>query len=390
MSAQLPTRLLHFRMSGSLHFGVGAIERLPDLFRAHPQARVLVVTDRGLVAAGVVGGVTRRLEEHHVPFEVFDGVEPDPSVAVVLRCTEAARQWGATLLLGLGGGSSIDVAKVAAVLLTNAGGPLDFAGIGLIPLPGLPVIAIPTTAGTGSEVTPIAVLSDKDAQLKKGLVSDHLYPTAAIVDPALAVGLPPRITAYTGMDALTHCIEAFTNKFAHPFIDVFAEQGIKLLAGGLRRAYCQGSDLAARHDAALGSLYGGLCLGSVNTAAVHALAYPLGGTYDIPHGLANTLLLPHVLAFNVPADLRKHALIAQWLGRPVEGSSARAAAEGAVGAVRELAVDLGMDLRLRDFDIPENAIPTMAEAAMKVTRLLNNNPRTVTQRDCEAIYRAAW
>lgn len=390
MSALPSPRVLNFRMSGSLHFGVGAIERLPDLLRGYPQARVLVVTDRGLVVAGVVGGVTRRLEELGVPFEVFDGVEPDPSVAVVLRCTEVARKTGATLLIGLGGGSSIDVAKVAAVMLKNAGSPLDYAGIGLIPLPGVPVIAIPTTAGTGSEVTPIAVLSDKDAHLKKGLVSDYLYPTAALVDPGLAVGLPPRITAYTGMDALTHCIEAFTNKFAHPFIDTFAEQGIKLLAGSLRRAYCQGSDLAARHDVALGSLYGGLCLGSVNTAAVHALAYPLGGTFDIPHGLANTLLLPHVLAFNVPADLPKHALVARWLGQPVEGLSARAAAEAAVTAVRELAVDLGMDLRLRDFSIPESAIPSMAEAAMKVTRLLNNNPRTVTQRDCEAIYRAAW
>jgi len=275
------------------------------------------------------------------------------------------------------------------VMLTNGGKALDYAGIGQVPKPGLPIVAIPTTAGTGSEVTPIAVLSDKQAQLKKGIVSDYLYPDIALVDPELATGLPPRVTAYTGMDALTHCIEAYTNRFAQPFVDVFAEEGIQLIAQSLRRAYCNGSDVEARGHMAMGSLYGGLCLGSVNTAAVHALAYPLGGTYDIPHGLANTLLLPHVTAFNVPADLAKYARIAKLMGEPVEGLSPRAAAEAAVQACALLARDLGMDLRLRDFGIEESAIPEMAKGAMQVTRLLNNNPRTVTEEDCQAIYRAA-
>lgn len=390
MNSILNTPVLKFRMSGALRFGAGAIEGLGDIVSAYPEPRVLIVTDKGIVSAGVADAVTSRLDAAGVPWEIYDGVEPDPRVEIVDACTEAAKAAKANLLIGLGGGSPIDIAKVTAILLTNGGAPLDYAGIGQVPKPGLPVIAIPTTAGTGSEVTPIAVLSDKKEHLKKGIVSDHLYPAVALVDPVLALGLPPRITAYTGMDALTHCIEAYTNKFAQPFIDVFAEQGIQLIAASLRRAVFQGADLQARTDMAMGSLYGGLCLGAVNTAAVHALAYPLGGTYDIPHGLANTVLLPHVMAFNAPADLVKYARIAELMGEPVEGLSPREAAEASVDAARSMAADLGMDLRLRDFGIPEDAIETMAEAAMKVTRLMNNNPRKVTQADCAAIYRAAW
>lgn len=376
--------ILKFRMAGELRFGVGAIDGLAEVLARHADPRVLVVTDAGLIRAGVVAAVTDRLESAGIPFAVFDGVEPDPRVEIVESCTAAARACDASLLIGVGGGSPIDIAKVAGIMLTNGGEPLDYAGIGNIPKPGLPVIAIPTTAGTGSETTPIAILSDKAAHLKKGIVSDYLYPAAAIVDPALAAGLPPRITAYTGMDALTHCIEAYTNRFAQPFVDVLAEEGIRLIAQSIRAAFADGSDLAARTDMAMGSLCGGLCLGPVNTAAVHALAYPLGGTYDIPHGLANTLMLPHVMAFNAEAAPEKFSRIAALLGAD------EATPAGAVKAVRRLAADLGMDLQLRDFDIPESAIPEMAEGAMKVTRLMNNNPREVTETDCRALYKSAY
>ena len=383
-------QILNFKTSGALHFGVGAVEQLPTILATYEEPRVLLVTDHGLVQAGIVDLITAPLESAGIPYAVYDGVEPDPRVEIVQECVDAARAAGANLLIGLGGGSPIDIAKVCSIMLTNGGEPLDYVGIGNVPKAGLPVIAIPTTAGTGSEVTPIAVLSDKAAHLKKGIVSDYLYPVAALVDPALATGLPAKITAYTGMDALTHCIEAYTNKFAQPFIDVFGEKGIELVAKSLRRAYCQGEDLQARTDMAMASLYGGLCLGSVNTAAVHALAYPLGGTYNIPHGLANTILLPHVMAFNAPSDLEKYARIAELMGENTEGCSPREAAEASVDACRQLAIDLGMNLRLRDFEIPESAIKEMAEAAMQVTRLMANNPRRVTQQDCEAIYRSAW
>jgi alcohol dehydrogenase class IV len=382
--------ILSFKMSGSLRFGAGAIRELPAAVAEAGGGPVLLVTDAGLVQAGIVPRVQAALEDKGVSVAVFSGVEPDPRVEIVAACVEAARAAQAKVLVGLGGGSPIDIAKVAAIILAQGGQPLDYAGVGRIPGPGLPVIAVPTTAGTGSEVTPIAVLSDKQAHLKKGLVSDYLYPRTAIVDPELAAGLPPRVTAYTGMDALTHCIEAYTNRHAHPFIDVFAEKGIELIARSIRRAYCCGEDIAARTDMALGSLYGGLCLGAVNTAAVHALAYPLGGTFDVPHGLANTVLLPHVMAFNVPADLAKYGRIAALMGEPVAGLSPRAAAEASVRACRQLAEDLGMNLRLRDFSITPEAIPAMAAGAMQVTRLMQNNPRRVLLADCEAIFRAAW
>jgi alcohol dehydrogenase len=383
-------RLLNFQMSGRLCFGAGALAELPNILSGLSNGNVMIVTDPGLVKTGIVEKVKETLVVAGRKVSVFDQVEPDPVWQSALACLELARSEDAKVLIGLGGGSPIDIAKITAVLLTNGGSPLDYVGIDQVPAAGLPLIAIPTTAGTGSEVTPIAVLSDKEASTKKGVVSPFLYPSLALVDPELALGLPPRITAYTGMDALTHCIEAYTNRFAHPFIDSFAESGIRLIADSLRPAYCDGSNLKARTDMAMGSLYGGLCLGAVNTAAVHALAYPLGGTFNVPHGLANTVLLPHVMAVNVHADYQKFARLAELLGEQVTDQSPREAAMRSVEAVRQLAKDLGMDLRLRDLGVKESDIPSMAEGAMQVTRLMNNNPRRLTTDDCADIYRASW
>lgn len=385
-----PQSSFQFQMSGQLQFGPGSLQSLPDHIAEAGGGNVFIVTDAGLVKAGICKKITDLLEAASISYTVYDRVEPDPRVEIVTDCTDTAAKAEADVLIGLGGGSPIDIAKMTAIMLTNGGEPLDYAGIGQVPKAGLPLIAIPTTAGTGSEVTPIAVLSDKASHLKKGVVSPHLYPTVALVDPGLALHLPGRITAYTGMDALTHCIEAFTNRYSVPFVDVFAREGIRLISQSLRRAVLTGNDLQARADMAMGSLYGGLCLGSVNTAAVHALAYPLGGTYDVPHGLANTLLLPHVMKWNAPAHLEKYAEIASLMGMKTDGLSLHEAALASVDAVVCLAKDLGMDLHLRDFDIPESAIPEMAEGAMKVTRLMNNNPRTLSQSDCAAIYQSAY
>jgi alcohol dehydrogenase class IV len=254
----------------------------------------------------------------------------------------------------------------------------------------LPKVLVPTTAGTGSEVSPIAVLSDTAAHLKKGVVSDYLYADVALVDPALATGLPPTVTAFTGVDTLCHAIESYTNKFAQPFVDALALEAIRLVATHLRRAVSCGDDLEARYGMALASLYGGLCLGSVNTTAVHALAYPLGGSYDVPHGVANSLLLPYVMAFNLISDLTKFRNIAAALGRQTDGLSLRAAAGQSVEAVRELCGEVGIVSRMRDLGIPQEAVEPMAEAALQVTRLLNNNPRSVRLEDARAISQAAW
>jgi alcohol dehydrogenase class IV len=385
-----PSRLLHFQMPGRVVFGVGAVAELVEQVRRLGGSNVFLVTDPGLVKCGVAARVSGLLEGQGIPTVTYAEVEPDPRVETAEACGQAARESGANVVVGLGGGSALDVAKLAALLARSPARLLDYAGIGKVPAPGLPVIAIPTTAGTGSEVTPIAVLSDHAAHLKKGIVSEHLVPSVALVDPALAVSLPPRVTAYTGMDALTHCIEAYTNKFAVPLVDALALEGIRRIGGALGRAVNRGDDLGAREDMALGSLYGGLCLGPVNTAAVHAMAYPLGGTFNVPHGLANTMLLPHVMAFNLPACAERYAVVAQCLGEDVRGLGTTEAAARAIAAVRRLAQETGMNVRLRDMGIPKAAIPEMAAGAVQVTRLMVNNPRLVQEADARQIYLAAF
>jgi alcohol dehydrogenase class IV len=266
----------------------------------------------------------------------------------------------------------------------------DYIGIDKIPGPGLPNFALPTTAGTGSEVTPIAVLSDTSAHLKKGIVSGHLYPKAAIADPELMVSAPPSVTAYTGMDTLTHAIEAYTNRFAVPFVDALALEAIRQTGLHLRRAVSCGIDLDARAGMARAATLGGMCLGSVNTAAVHAMAYPLGGTFNVPHGLANTVLLPAVMEFNMPSSIDKFAMIAEALGEETRGLSRRDAALLAIKAVKDLSVDIGIPQGMRQLGIPQDAIPRMAEGAIEVTRLMKNNPRTITVKDVRQIYENAY
>jgi alcohol dehydrogenase class IV len=238
-------------------------------------------------------------------------------------------------------------------------------------------------------VTPIAILLDEAENLKKGIVSPHLVPDAAYVDPLLTVSLPPAVTAATGLDALTHCIECYASKVAHPAVDLYALQGITLIAANLLRAVEQGDDLEARANMALGSLYGGLCLAPVNTAAVHALSYPLGGEFHVAHGISNAILLPHVVHFNLPAAPERYARMALALG--VEpAADDKATAERGVERLFELYGACGIPARMSELGVPEEAIPRMAEAAMKVTRLLKNNLREVTEADAEAIYRAAF
>ncbi|MEI7634252.1 MAG: iron-containing alcohol dehydrogenase [bacterium] len=382
-------RVGRIKMPGTLLMGIGAVSELAKSVESLGGRRVLVVADPGIVQAGVVDKVNAVLEAKQIAVSVYDGVESDPRLEIVSDCAERARQAGADVLIGVGGGSSLDIAKVAAIVVRHGGPVQRFFGIGNTPGRGLPTIVLPTTAGTGSEVTPIAVLSDEAEKLKKGIVSDDLYPDISIVDPGLMVSAPPSVTAYTGMDTLTHAIEAYTSRYSLPFVDTLALEAIRLVGRHLRRAVSNGSDLEARSGMALASTYGGMCLGPVNTAAVHALAYPLGGTYHVAHGQANALLLPYVMEFNFPSDMCKFAEVAKALGEKIEGLSLRDAALASVKAVRELSIDINLPQKMREFSIPEDAIPEMAEAAMKVTRLLNNDPRTVRTDDVRRIYEQA-
>jgi alcohol dehydrogenase class IV len=383
-------KLSLFRTTKRILFGVGSAEKTATEAQLLRAKKVLIITDPGVIQAGLLEGIEKSLQSVAISFAIFDGVEPDPRIEVVKKSVEKARKEGIDLIIGFGGGSSLDIAKVTSIMVTNPGKIDSFFGIDLVPNPGVPVILIPTTAGTGSEVTPIAILSDTKEKLKKGIVSPHLFPEVAIVDPKLTVGLPPSVTAFTGMDALTHAIEACYSVNTTGLSDLLAVRAMELISRNLRMAYAYGENLAARSNMMEGSLLAGIAFANAGVGAVHAFAYPLGGEFHLAHGLANTLMLPYVMRYNILGCPYKFATMAKAFGEKVEGLSELDAAEAAVKFVERLSDDLRVPRRLRDVGIPQKAIPGLAEAAMKVTRLLANNPRKITLEDANAIYNSAY
>jgi alcohol dehydrogenase class IV len=316
-------------------------------------------------------------------------VDHEPNRAVFEAVLRVARAEKIDGVLGIGGGSAMDVAKLVSALTDGGQRVEEVFGINLLQGRGLPLVCLPTTAGTGAEVSPNAILLDEADELKKGVISPHLVPDAAFVDPLLTISVPAPLTAATGLDALTHCIEAFANNFSHPAVDVYALEGIRLISSNLRSAVKDGADLEARGRLALGSLYGGLCLGPVNTAAVHALSYPLGGRFHIPHGVANAVLLPSVLHFNLPAAPERYAEVAVALGVERNGSASGTAERG-FGRLVGLSRACGVPQKISELGIPRAAIPELARAAMTVTRLLKNNLRPLSEADAIRIYEAAY
>ena len=383
-------KLALFRTTRRILFGPGAVEKIGTEAQLLKAKKVLIITDQGVIQAGLLEAVEKSLQAIGLPFVIFDGVEPDPRIEVVEKSVEKAKKEGINLIVGVGGGSSLDIAKVTSIMITNTGKIDSFFGIDLVPNSGVPVILIPTTAGTGSEVTPIAILSDTKEKLKKGIVSPTLFPEVAIVDPKLTIGLPPSVTAFTGMDALTHAIEAYYSINATDLSDLLAFRAMELLSKNLRMAYAHGENLVARSNVMEGSLLAGIAFANVGVGAVHAFAYPLGGEFHLAHGLTNTLMLPYIMRYNILGYPSKFAQMAKAFGEKVEGISELVGAEIAVRFIERLSDDLRVPRRLRDVGIPEDAIPRLAEAAMKVTRLLANNPRKVTLEDAVAIYKLAY
>ena len=367
--------------------GPGSIQGLAGEIKRLKGTKVLIVTDPGLVSTGIVGRVEGLLSEAGIPFSVFDQVEPDPRFEIAADALALIRAEKADLVIGLGGGSSLDIAKVAAILATNTDPITAYFGIDLVPNPGLKTVLIPTTAGTGSEVTPIAILSDHHDKLKKGIVSPYLLPACALLDPELTVGLPPAVTAATGMDALIHAIEAYTSKNATSITDMLAVKAMELIFDNLRLACANGQNLEARTKMFEGSLLAGMAFANAGVTAVHAFAYPIGSEFHIPHGVANTIMIVPVMEFNLMGNLPKFADIADIFGQNTEGLSERQAARLSVEAVRELAEDLGVPARLSVYGVKEEDIPGLAKGVMKVTRLLANNPRVLSLKDAEMIYR---
>jgi alcohol dehydrogenase len=368
--------------------GRGAISRLAEEVARFQCRKILVVTDPGLVATPFPALVKSLLKDHEV--DVFSDVESDPSIETINACAAYARKHRFDLLIGLGGGSPIDAAKCASVLATNEGSAEDYLGIEKVPKPGLAKILIPTTAGTGSEVTNVAVLSLKAAHTKKGIVSRYLFADAAILDPELTLGLPPQVTAATGMDALTHAIEAYVSRFAQPLSDHFALEAMRLIGATLRTAVHNGQDIDAREAMLTGSMYAGLAFGSAATGMVHGLAMPLGGRFNVPHGIANAVLLPYVMRYNLVGSLERYRNVAIALGEQVERLSLRQGAERAIAAVESLSADIGIPSHLDDLSIPKSAIADLASDGMSNVRQVRPNPRNVTYEGLVGILQQAF
>ncbi len=383
-------KVFPFSLPGVIYLGTDSLAKLSAEVEKMGANKVFLITDKGLMDARVAQKVEDCLADNGVEITVYSEVEREPSVENVERAANELKKGDYDLVIGLGGGSPLDVAKGSAVLANNEGSILDYVGVELIPKPGLPLVLIPTTAGTGAEVTKNAIFTDVKAQLKKGVVSEYLLPRVAIVDPKLTVSVPAKITAATGMDALTHAIESYTSLKATIQTDLYALEAIKLISGSLRRVVADGSDLEAREKMAAGSMFAGISLANAGVGAVHALAYPLGGQFGVSHGVANALLLPYVMEFNVIGDLEKFKNVAVAMGQVVTGKSDREAAFMALTAVQELSKDIGIPQSLKEVEVPKEALEKLSLAAIDVKRLLNNNPRQVELDDIRKIYQAAY
>jgi alcohol dehydrogenase class IV len=368
-------------------FGNGCAHDCVEFLSQRDSKRILLVTSKSIRPR--IDFLVEALKQSGREIVENDFIPPEPTLSLLEMNLAKARGEEIDSVLGIGGGSVLDAAKLIAALVQSPQKIPDVFGIDLLQKRRLFLACVPTTAGTGSEVSPNAILLDESAELKRGVISPHLVPDAAFIDPLLTISVPPDVTAATGLDALTHCVEAYANKFAHPITDNYALRGIRLISENLLRVVLHGEDANARAAVALGSLYGGLCLGPVNTAAVHALAYPLGGKFRIAHGISNAILLPEVLRFNLPAAPARYAEIAVALGIERNGDASGAAQSG-IERLATLSRECGVPQRLSDLKIPREAIPAMAKSALQVQRLLKNNLRDVTEADATKIYEAIF
>jgi alcohol dehydrogenase class IV len=380
-SVNQPTRIL---------FGVNAVKQIGEVIAGFGGHRVFLVADPGLKQAGIIKQVEDLLDAAKIPYTLFDKVTPEPGLKLADLGLKLAKKHKTDCVVGIGGGSALDIAKAVSILLTNGGKAEDYLGLGKIKLRGVPKIMIPTTAGTGAEVTFTAVFINEKTNSKGGMNGDPLYPDAAILDPALTLSLPPHVTAATGIDAFTHALEAFVSTQAHAISDMYALEAIGLISSNLGAAYANGFNLEARSAMLMGSLLGGKALATAGVGLVHAMAYPLGGMFNTAHGLANAVLLPYVVEYNIIGSPEKFATVAQVMGYETEGLPLREAAQLAVEAIHQLNADVGIPSSLEDLNIPADRIPEMARIALTVTRPVENNPRKPTAEDVIAIYEAAF
>lgn len=381
--------VLPLRLPSMILFGCGAGEKVGAEARALGAKRVFVVCDPGIASTGMADQVKGYLEKAGLSVGVYSNIVPEPPVESLYDCVGQVRDGNYDLVVGLGGGSSMDAAKVVAVLARHQVRIEDMFGTDLVPGRGLPTIMMPTTAGTGSEATINSILTDTKKNVKQGIVSRHFMPDVAIVDPLMTLSCPPKVSAASGMDTLTHAIESYVSNKATEHTRLYALEAVRLCARHLRTAVLNGANVEGREGMARASLYGGISISNAGTAAVHALAYPLGAEFHTPHGVANALLLPYVMTFNYLGQLDQFAVIAEAMGETLTGLTPRQQAEAAATAVRQMSIDVGIPQHLSEVGVPESAVDRMADAAIEIRRLLDNNPRTLTRNDAYNIYRQA-
>lgn len=383
-------KIFSFTGAKKIVFGNGSFDKLGEYIKELECSNPLIVLDKTLSTSGFGDKVSCLLDNNGVKCTIFDKVTAEPELKLADDGAKIAIKCGNDAVVGIGGGSAMDVAKAVAVLAANKGKAADYLGLNRVPGPGLPKIMIPTTAGTGSEVTFTSVFSRKNLEKKEGMNSPYLYPELAVLDPLLTLSLPSEPTAATGIDALCHAIESYTSINSSPMSEMFSLKAIDLIASNLRTCVHDGSDIEAREQMLLGSLYAGFGLANAGVGAAHSLSYPLGGKYGIPHGLANTIMLPPVMEFNLPAALGKFATIAAVMGEQIDDLPLREAAYLSVEAVESLIEDCDIYAGLENLGIPEEVFPELAKVAMTVTRPLENNPRKVTVEDAIEMYRQVY
>jgi alcohol dehydrogenase class IV len=390
MNESIQSKTHVFYSPTKITIGINSVQQVAHEVKQFGGNKVLIVTDPGVIAAKLLEPIESSLKSGDISYIVYDGVEPEPPARVIDQGAAKFQSEGCDLVLGVGGGSSLDVAKGVSILAANKGRILDFCGIDQVPRKGAPMILMPTTAGTGSEVTRVLVLTDEDQNTKNVVFTPYALANAAIIDPLLSLSMPAVVTADTGMDAMVHAIETYVSMNATEFSDVFAERAIQLIADNLPIAWAKGSNTQARYNMSLAATMAGLAFGSGGLGAVHALAYPLGTEYHMTHGRTNAIMLPHVMRYNIPGSPEKYARIAELMGQEIDGYGLLEAAELAVGAVQELLFTIKVSFSIRDYGIPETDLPKLIEGGMKQARLFVPNPRDLAEEDVASIYKAAY
>jgi len=382
----LLTRTFNYALPTEVIFGVGASDDLPLYIHKANGSRVFLLSDPGVKLAGVTDQVADRLRGAGITFEIFTDLEQEPDVTTINKITQLAKAFSADLVIGLGGGSVLDAAKAVAVMLKNEGEIIHYAGLNNVPGKGVPLICIPTTSGTGSEVTIWTVISDKKNNTKYGIGGKLLAPSLALCDPALTLTLPGPMTAVTGCDALTHALESFVNKATQPISEALSRESMRLIAKSLRKAVAQGDNLEARYDMLLASTIAAMAFNPTRLGIAHALCMPLGGKYKVPHGIANAVLLPHVMEFNLMGNLEKFREIADIFGEKTEGLPLRKQAELSVEAIKSLNSDIGIPAGLASYGITEKDLDYIAQEGMASANI-TVNPRKPALADLREILR---